>query len=195
MRNLLTNTEVIGLDYRLIFNDIKGLFYLQIDNLFSLETNQLYSFDFLRKDPSGLSPTFDGIKSTSSIFLMRSMNFGNQISSMESRKHLITVRRIDDGDRLIANLSDSQFSTDPMAADSQLIQQLFILNGATFANYSLIDQFKIKSNCLQLSDSIDLSDLSGFNSIDFSVLQVYFNKLNLRVFKIVDLQVSLKILF
>jgi len=169
VKNIITNNEVLALDYEFKRAPNSSQYFLKLDDAMSLELNQIYSFDFRISNFQ------------SSLYMVRLKS----LDSIVNTKQFISFYcDFSVQEQLILNLS----KLDENDEKTLFTQKIYLLSSYTKLN---IEHFQIRqdklyliANCRQVISS----------EASLSIMKFYIDKISLRVKKIIEIKLSIEIL-
>lgn len=177
VKNLITNNEVLALDceFKLVN---KSNYLLKLDDVMSLEMNQIYSFDF---NVTQLEMSY-----FSSLYVVRL----NQLilDSVVTQKQFVSLVFDDSASKqLIMNLSreneDNPFSV--------FTQKIYLISKYSRLN---VKYFKIYDATLYLVNAKYNCEKVVSSSSSINILKFYIDKISLRIKKVIEIELHLEIL-
>ena len=201
VKNMLTNNQVLALGYRIELDSTNDLFYLDLDDVLSMELNQLYAFDFAARDP--LSAQSSPLVS---VYFLRFNPYYS--SELDADFKLVKFYANMNGRESVGfNLSKIEIDYLPppttrtisSTASPQFSQNIYLINrikSNRFVKSNLLRRyFKLESDMLYF-DSSQLVDIELFgDSLEISLFKFVSDKLSLKVVRIVEFQVRLYTFF
>jgi hypothetical protein len=190
VKNLITNSKVIGLSYNLALSDRKE-YFLEVQD--SLEQNQLYSFDFELK----LNENGDQVI-RSSYFMIRLSSLDFKTSSLKSIRKYLSFTSIKS---VRANLTQLELENYKFTNENYLVQKIYLIDrieANSRANVNLIDCFRLDADQLTFKSDLTKKN-SSFNydmfgtSFNVRVYKFLVDKISLKIFKIVSFEIVIEI--
>ncbi|RNA31535.1 hypothetical protein BpHYR1_033202 [Brachionus plicatilis] len=175
VKNLNTNSLVLALDYRIQVDNSEN-YYIEIPFVFSIEPNQLYSFDFVVRYRSNGSISDFFLRQ--SIYLVR---LGSPILFSGPRKYFNTAG----SKKFKINLKKFLDSDDKR---SELLQTKFILNQASTMEKNFIAQCSVDDFYLHLD--LDTRDLGPM--INLKLYKFITDKLSLEIIKVLEYNILME---
>ncbi|CAF0722547.1 unnamed protein product [Brachionus calyciflorus] len=172
VKNLNTNNLVLALDYR-IKTDKFNNYYIELPYVYSLEQNQLYSFDFVVKfrDTGFLSDRY----LTQSLFVVR-MNTPNIFSGPKSYINAAGLSQI--------RINLAEFN-DLESPNSEFIQKVFLIDQISSEDKNLIALSKLENDFLELN----LTNVENRTELKIKIYKFLMNKLSLEINKVIEYEI------
>ncbi len=179
VKNIVTNNEVLALDYE--FKSKMNYSYLKINDANSLELSQIYSFDF------NISKNGNIIQS--SLYSIRLNQF--DIKSINKSKQFISFF-CDDSleEQLILNLIKFE-DTNENLSGGHFMQKIYLIS--SYSNLK-IEYFQIYGDKLYLTNSHNECKKILSSESSLFILKFYIDKISLRIKKIVEIELVIEIL-
>lgn len=188
VKNMVTNNQVLALDYKL--TESKDGYYLQLNDVLSLEQNQLYAFDIVYKQLQSsiylirFNP-YDFKWPSNQCQLTKIKTYLNQFHMNKIRVNL-TQLELDQG-------LDSAVKSSAKPVNSQIIENLYLINkieSKTNPNKNLMKYFKVNSDYFYFDSANDYEEQEFIDaSLDVSVYKIQIDKVSLKVFNLIEFQV------